>query len=176
MKNTPNDRVQLVAPTPLGPLRLVASPSGLCGAWFVDGQRHAPDPQTTDRWPLAPDHPELQDAAQQLAAYFAGQRRAFSLRLDLSAGTAFQQAVWRALLDIPAGSTLTYSDMAQRINRPTAVRAVGAAIGRNPISLVVPCHRVVGSGGALTGYAGGLDRKAALLRIEGWPPATAPSV
>ena len=89
------------------------------------------------------------------------------LPLDLRGGTAFQQAVWRALLAIPRGQTLSYGALAQRIGKPAAVRAVGAAVGRNPASIVVPCHRVLGQGGALTGYAGGLARKTALLRLEG---------
>lgn len=155
--------------SPLGPLLLAASDQGLAGVWF-DDQQHRPPDATLTGWRENPAHPLLQQAAQQLAAYFlispdATQR--FDLVVDLSAGTAFQQAVWRALLEIPAGDTRSYAQMAQAVGRPTAVRAVGAAIGRNPLAIVVPCHRVVGSGGALTGYAGGLQRKNALLVREG---------
>lgn len=148
--------------SPLGAMTLAASSHGLCGVWF-DGQKHQPDPSG---WAHNPHHPVLLQAQAQLAEYFAGQRRVFDLPLDLSRGTPFQQAVWRALLDIAPGATSTYGAMARFVERPLAVRAVAAAIGRNPISIVVPCHRVLGAGGALTGYAGGLDRKAALLQLE----------
>jgi methylated-DNA-[protein]-cysteine S-methyltransferase len=151
--------------SPLGPLLLAASPQGLAGVWFTD-QRHHPDSAAVNTWPDGGDHPVLQATASQLHAYFGGQLKRFELPLDLSAGTSFQQAVWQALLEIPAAATHSYSTVAQRIGRPAAVRAVGAAIGRNPLSIVVPCHRVVGAAGALTGYAGGLDRKVALLRLE----------
>jgi methylated-DNA-[protein]-cysteine S-methyltransferase len=102
---------------------------------------------------------------QQLSEFFSGSRTTFDLPLDLD-GTPFQKTVWQALLTIPFGSTVSYAQHAQRVGKPTAVRAVGAAIGRNPLSIVVPCHRVVGYDGALTGYAGGLERKQALLDIE----------
>jgi methylated-DNA-[protein]-cysteine S-methyltransferase len=143
-------------------MTLAASPQGLCGAWF-DGQKHQPDPQA---WPREAAHPVLLRAQAQLAEYFAERRRVFELPLDLSSGTAFQQTVWRGLLDIATGTTTAYGELARRIGKPLAVRALGAAVGRNPISIIVPCHRVVGAGGALTGYAGGLDRKTALLRLE----------
>ncbi len=148
--------------TPLGPMVLAASPQGLNGAWF-DGQRHQPDPTP---WPQALHHPVLREAQQQLLAYFAGRRRHFALPLDLSGGSAFQQAVWQALLGIGPGATTSYGALAAALGSPRAVRALGAAVGRNPVSVIVPCHRVVGSGGALTGYAGGLPRKEALLRLE----------
>ncbi len=148
--------------SPLGAMTLAASSHGLCGVWF-DGQKHQPD---TSAWAYDPHHPVLLQAQAQLAAYFAGQRRVFDLPLDLSGGTPFQQSVWRALLDIAPGATSTYGAMARSLDRPLAVRAVAAAIGRNPVSIIVPCHRVLGAGGALTGYAGGLDRKAALLQLE----------
>ena len=112
----------------------------------------------------------LRQAVSQLAEYFAGHRTRFDLPLDLQGGTAFQRAVWTALLGIPAGQTVSYGAISQRIGKPAAVRAVGAAVGRNPVSVVVPCHRVLGGDGALTGYAGGLDRKTALLRLEGVLP------
>ena len=109
----------------------------------------------------------LREAAAQLVDYLAGRRAAFDLPLDLSHGTAFQQEVWRALRGIPRGATTSYGALGTRVGRPAAMRAVGAAVGRNPISVIVPCHRVIGAGGALTGYAGGLDRKTALLTLEG---------
>lgn len=110
---------------------------------------------------------------EQLTRYFAGQMKhqdfsfGKALPLDLNQGTAFQQSVWQALLHIPTGDSSSYGSIASRINNPSAVRAVGAAVGRNPISILVPCHRVLGKDGSLTGYAGGLERKVALLRIEG---------
>lgn len=148
--------------SPLGPMTLAASRQGLCGVWF-DGQKHQPD---TSALAHDPAHPVLIQAQAQLADYFAGQRSMFDLPLDLDRGTVFQQSVWRALLSIPLGDTAAYGTLARRIARPLAVRAVAAAIGRNPISIIVPCHRVLGANGALTGYAGGLDRKAALIRLE----------
>lgn len=162
------DTVQGHIGTPLGQVLLAASPLGLCGLWF-SGQRHLPA-QLAD-WPQAPSHPLLQRAGAQLTDYLAGRRNAFDMPLDLSGGTAFQQAVWHALLGIAHGRTCSYGALAQAISQPAAVRAVGAAVGRNPLSVVVPCHRVLGAGGALTGYAGGLERKAALLRLEGVLPA-----
>ena len=149
--------------SPLGPMVLAATPRGLAGAWF-EGQRHEPDHSA---WPAAPDHPTLRAAAAQLAEYFAGQRQHFDLPLDISGGTAFQQAVWRALTQIAPGSTTRYGALAAQLGQPTAVRAVGAAVGRNPVSVIVPCHRVLGADGSLTGYAGGLPRKQALLALEG---------
>lgn len=157
--------------SPFGPLLLAASDQGLAGVWF-DDQQHRPPDATVAAWHENPQHPLLQQAAQQLDAYFQSTTDAnqlFDLPLDLSAGTAFQQAVWRALLEIPTGETHSYAQVAQAVGRPAAVRAVGAAIGRNPLTIVVPCHRVVGSNGALTGYAGGLQRKTALLAREGAP-------
>lgn len=150
--------------TPLGHMLLAASPAGLAGLWFT-GQRHSPD---SAHWPAAPGADALLDAAQaQVLDYFAGRRTHFDLPLDLSHGTAFQQAVWRALLGIGRGRTTRYGELAAQIGQPRAVRAVGAAVGRNPISVVVPCHRVIGADGSLTGYAGGLARKARLLALEG---------
>ena len=164
--NTPNPCLQKVIATPLGDLRLVASPRGLAGIWFVHDQQHAPSDERLASWPHVERHPELDLAARQMEAYFQGALPHFDLALDVAQGTVFQQQVWHALLDIPAGETTSYGVLAQRIGRPNAVRAVGAAVGRNPLSIVVPCHRVVGAGGALTGYAGGLERKRALLRLE----------
>ena len=151
------------APSPLGPISLAASDSMLLGVWF-DGQAHMPD---LSGLPLEPEHPVLQLATQQLVQYFAGERIIFDLPLELSLGTVFQQTVWKTLLQITHGHTCSYKTISTAIGRPTAVRAVGAAIGRNPLSIIVPCHRVVGSNGAMTGYAGGLQKKTALLHLEG---------
>lgn len=150
-------------PSPLGPMLLAATSQGLAGLWF-EGQRHHPD---TSGWAHDPQHPTLRLAMAQLDDYFAGRRTTFDLPLDLSIGTPFQQSVWQALLAIPCGGRTSYGVLSARIGRPRAVRAVGAAVGRNPVSIVVPCHRVLGTDGSLTGYAGGLDRKTALLRLEG---------
>jgi len=111
-------------------------------------------------------HPVLVEAERQLREYFAGRRQAFELELDL-AGTPFQRSVWKALLTIPFGQTRTYGEIAKQVGRPSASRAVGAANGQNPVAIVAPCHRVIGSTGALTGFGGGLDVKEQLLRLEG---------
>ncbi len=153
--------------TPLGTMLLAASTQGLAGAWFTQGQRDTPDAATIARWTQQPTHPVLQQAASELADYFAGQRTHFELPLDLRWGTVFQQSVWQALRDVAHGTTLSYGDVARRMGRPTAVRGVGGAVGRNPISIIVPCHRVLGADGSLTGYSGGLERKTALLTLEG---------
>ena len=165
--------VQTRCTTPLGDLTLAASPNGLAGAWF-DNQRHLPAALAAAQlaghapfWPEQATNPILQAAVKQLAAYFSGQQIHFDLPLDMTAGSPFQQAVWRALLAIPRGRTTSYGALSASIGRPSAVRAVGAAIGRNPLSIVVPCHRVIGSTGSLTGYAGGLERKTSLLQLEG---------
>ena len=152
----------MTAPTPLGPVLMAASAHGLAGLWFV-GQRHMPD---STGWPTDAQHPVLQQTQHELEAYFLSQRTAFEVPLDLSHGTEFQQEVWQALLRIAPGDTRHYGALATQLGRPNASRAVGAAVGRNPISILVPCHRVVGAGGQLTGYAGGLDRKLALLQLE----------
>jgi methylated-DNA-[protein]-cysteine S-methyltransferase len=147
---------------PLGAMVVAATDKGLAGVWF-EGQRHMPD---NAAWRVAADHPVLIKATQQLGEYFSGQRTHFDLALDLQGGTTFQQSVWQALLAIPSGATTSYGEISSRIGKPAAVRAVGAAVGRNPVSVIVPCHRVVGRDGALTGYAGGLERKTALLTLE----------
>jgi methylated-DNA-[protein]-cysteine S-methyltransferase len=151
--------------TQLGPVLLLASPHGLAGLWF-EGQRHHPSADRVAQWTVAPRDPLLREAERQLDSYFGAQGHRFDLPLDLCAGTPFQQSVWRTLLGIPGGHTCSYQTLAQKIGRPLAMRAVGAAVGRNPLSIVVPCHRVVGSDGSLTGYAGGLERKRELLRLE----------
>ena len=153
---------QCTVTSPLGPVLLARTAKGLAGAWF-EGQKHHPGVLDA---PVRTDDSLLRQAAVQLKRYFAGESTAFDLQLDLL-GTPFQQSVWRALLAIPAGSTQTYGRVAKNVAAATAVRAVGGAVGRNPISVIVPCHRVVGADGSLTGYAGGVDRKLALLKLEG---------
>lgn len=143
-------------------MTLAASGHALTGVWF-NGQKHQPD---FSQWALDEKRPVFVTAMEQLSAYFAGTRHRFDVALNLQSGTAFQQAVWEALRSIAPGETVSYGDICRAIGKPNAARAVGAAIGRNPLSIVVPCHRVVGSSGALTGYAGGLDRKVALLKLE----------
>lgn len=149
--------------TQLGGVVLAATDKGLAGLWF-DAQKHSPD---MTGWQTDDAHPVLRTAAEQLLDFLAGRRTNFDVPLDLSHGTDFQQSVWQALREIPAGATTSYGALSARVGRPTAVRAVGAAVGRNPVSVIVPCHRVVGATGALTGYAGGLERKTALLQLEG---------
>lgn len=152
-----------VMDSPVGTLTLVASADGLAAVLWENDRpgRVRLSVQATDD-----GHPHLVEAERQLREYFAGRRKVFTLRLDV-AGTAFQREVWSALLEIPFGETRSYRQIAERIGRPTAVRAVGAANGRNPVSIVAPCHRVIGSDGALTGFAAGLAVKARLLRLEG---------
>lgn len=149
--------------SPLGKIILATTDKGVCGLYF-DDQRYF---NGTAGWQKAA-HPLLDKASQQLDDYFAGRRKKFDVKLDLAVhGTPFQQTVWNALLNIDFGKTSTYGAHADHIHKPKAVRAVGGAIGRNPISIIVPCHRVVGSNGSLTGFAGGLDRKKYLLQLEG---------
>ena len=147
--------------SPLGRLLLAASEQGLCGLYF-DEHRHFRGPLG---WVVSEDHPHLRRAAGQLDEYFAGHRRTFDLPLDLT-GTPFQQRVWKQLARVPYGVTASYLLHAQVIGAAHAVRAVGTAIGRNPVSIIVPCHRIVASNGALAGYAGGLERKRLLLAFE----------
>lgn len=148
---------------PLGAMIVAATGNGIAGVWF-EGQKHMPE---HSRWPEAAGNPHILAAIAQLQEYFEGKRSTFDLPLDLAAGTLFQQSVWRALVAIPHGATTNYRALGRGIGAPTASRAVGAAVGRNPVSIVVPCHRVLGTGGALTGYAGGIERKSALLKLEG---------
>ena len=154
--------------SPLGPITMAASQQGLCGLWFED-QKHGPNQVQRQQWSSDASHPVLQSAAAHVLACLDGQPQKWEGPLDLSAGTPFQQSVWQALLRIPSGQSQTYGDLAKQLDRPQAVRAVGAAVGRNPVSIIVPCHRVLGAGGQLTGYAGGLWRKQALLQLEGHP-------
>jgi methylated-DNA-[protein]-cysteine S-methyltransferase len=156
-------------PSPIGELLLLASHGGsrLCGLHMQE----APNPLPIDpQWEAAGE--VFDDVIAQLREYFAGQRKAFDLPL-LMEGTAFQRRVWTALQDIPYGMTISYAELARRVGQPTASRAVGLANGRNPVAIIVPCHRVVGSNGRLTGYGGGLPRKRFLLDLESPQPALA---
>ncbi|MBL8349636.1 MAG: methylated-DNA--[protein]-cysteine S-methyltransferase [Burkholderiaceae bacterium] len=163
MTTLKNLQAQARLATPLGEMTAAATADGLVGLWF-DGQAHHPGPLAA---PVDPQQRWLKAAQQALDAYFHGAEDPLAgLALDLQ-GTTFQQAVWRALQAIPRGRTSTYTQIAAAAGSPAAVRAAGAAIGCNPVSILVPCHRVLGSDGALTGYAGGLPRKQALLRGEG---------
>ena len=148
--------------SPAGTLKLIASDKGLAGIFFRDD-----DSSLAPLQPLVenPHHPILLETETQLGQYFRGERKAFSVPLDFN-GTEFQKKVWEALLTIPFGETRSYGDIARMLGNPTASRAVGAANGRNPISIIAPCHRVIGSSGKLTGYGGGLDVKEMLLALE----------
>ena len=165
MAKTQKRYVYTVTDSPVGRLTLVASDEGLAGILWAKERRGRV------RLPLDTEdgrHPVLVETGRQLNEYFAGRRQAFSLTLDLT-GTAFQKLVWTALLTIPFGETRSYGEIARQIGRPGAARAVGAANGKNPVSIVAPCHRVVGSTGTLTGFAGGLEAKAHLLALEARP-------
>lgn len=147
--------------SPLGVLLLAASNRGLSGLYF-ERHKYFNGPLG---WQREPGHRHLQHAVMQLDGYFSGTRDRFDIALDL-AGTPFQKAVWQALLHLPYGRTTSYLEIARQVDSPKAVRAAGAAIGRNPVSIIVPCHRVLGVSGALSGYAGGLERKSYLLAHE----------
>ncbi|NKJ39713.1 methylated-DNA--[protein]-cysteine S-methyltransferase [Rhizobium sp. SG570] len=152
-RNAGKHYVYRIMASPVGALKLVGSDDGLAAIlWDNDRPNRVPLP--------------IVEAERQLREYFAGERQAFDLPLDFS-GTEFQRKVWRALLAIPFGETRTYTQIAAEIGALKAIRAVGAANGRNPISIIAPCHRVIGSAGELRGFAGGLERKAYLLRLEG---------
>ena len=157
-----------VVASPVGPLTLVARDGVLCGL-FMNEQRHRPDELVFGH----ADRGTFADVEDQLEAYWAGDRTEFDVALDMD-GTEFQRAVWAGLRDIPYGTTMSYGELARRVGRPKACRAVGLANGRNPIGIIVPCHRVIGSSGALTGYGGGLDRKRWLLEHERARTATSP--
>jgi methylated-DNA-[protein]-cysteine S-methyltransferase len=149
--------------SPVGTLTLVAGAEGLVAILWENDK-----PGRVRLGPIAPDptHPVLRETARQLTDYFRGERRTFSVPLAF-VGTAFQKQVWQALLTIPYGEIRSYGDIARQTGNPAAVRAVGAANGKNPISIIAPCHRVVGASGALTGFAGGLAAKTLLLTLEG---------
>jgi methylated-DNA-[protein]-cysteine S-methyltransferase len=174
-------RVHTVVDSPVGPLTLVTADGAITGL-YLDQQRHAPSAGILGEFVIGPSAPgEANEAGlgtdadpaeaafaapiRQLREYFAGQRTEFDLPLALD-GTPFQRRVWAALVQIPYGQTISYGELAQEIGQPTAARAVGLANGRNPVSIIVPCHRVVGATGDLTGYGGGLARKQYLLAFE----------
>lgn len=154
--------VAKIVASPVGPLKLVASDEGLAAILW---QNDDPARVRLGEFETSAMHPVLLEAERQLAEYFSGTRKTFALPLDLR-GTPFQRDVWAALLTIPYGETRSYGQIARQIGRPAAVRAVGAANGRNPLSIVAPCHRVIGATGKLTGFAGGLATKEFLLRLE----------
>lgn len=148
--------------TPVGPLHLAATSTGLSHAvWLTRDHGRPPGDGSVAAAQI------LNRATAQLDEYFESARHEFDLPLDLSGGTVLQQAVWRALADIPEGTTIAYSELADRVGHPRAVRAVGTAVGANPVSIVLPCHRIIGTDGRLHGYAGGLDAKSWLLTHEG---------
>ena len=163
--NTTSITAQVRAQTPLGPVTIAATDQGLAGLWF-DEQKHHPGAlaatsDASQRW--------IAQTLAELEAYWRNSDAPFTVPLDPQ-GSDFQRAVWQALRRIAAGRTLSYGALAEQLGRASAVRAVAAAVGRNPVSVIVPCHRVLGVHGALTGYAGGVERKAALLRLEGALP------
>lgn len=150
--------------SPLGPLLLGATERGLAHLWFVDPEYHAVN---TLEAPEDPRQRWIAQATEELDGYWDGRcPPRFRVPLDLQ-GTAFQRAVWRALLEVPPGRTSTYGAIARQVGAPQAARAAGAAIGRNPVAIIVPCHRIIGSNGSLTGFASGLPRKERLLQLEG---------
>ncbi|WP_034913464.1 MULTISPECIES: methylated-DNA--[protein]-cysteine S-methyltransferase [Erwinia] len=149
-------------PSPVGLLTLIASDRGLAAVlWENENPQRVRQMSPQED----PQHTVLLETERQLNEYFAGQRTRFTMALDF-VGTDFQKKVWQALVRIPFGETRSYAQIAREIGHPTAVRAVGAANGKNPISIIAPCHRVIGSNGKLTGFAGGLENKALLLKIE----------
>jgi methylated-DNA-[protein]-cysteine S-methyltransferase len=148
--------------SPVGALSLVATDTALIAlVWRTHGHSRVPFEQAAEN----PNHPVLRETIRQLHEYFAGTRRSFDMPLEFR-GTDFQRRVWAALLKIPYGETRTYGQIAGQLGNPAAVRAVGAANGRNPIAIIAPCHRVIGMSGDLTGFGGGLDAKAFLLALE----------
>jgi len=149
--------------TPLGVMIIAASEQGLAGLWFQD-QQHMPE---YEGWEVVQSHPVLDQAKCEIDLYFKGGCSTFATPRAAAWGTVFQRQVWETLMTIPLGSTMTYGEIAKKLHNPAAVRAVGAAVGRNPWSIMAPCHRVIGADGGLTGYAGGLERKVELLRLEG---------
>lgn len=151
--------------TPLGDMLLARTAQGLAGAWFLEGQRDTPEP--LQDVPYQPKDALLLQASEQLQRYWSAPRQGFALALDLL-GTPFQRSVWELLLAIGPGQQQSYGDIARLLGKPQAFRAVGMAVGRNPLSIIVPCHRVMGQQGHITGYSGGLQRKVSLLQHEGF--------
>jgi len=152
--------------SPHGRMLLVAGDEGLSGVYFEGQKRHPP---TDAGWRRDADHALLRQAKRELAEYFGGVRRRFETALAPE-GTPFQRSIWKAISTVDYGSTITYAELARRAGFPGSARAAGAATGRNPVGIIVPCHRIIGSDGSLTGYAGGLERKHALLALENARP------
>jgi methylated-DNA-[protein]-cysteine S-methyltransferase len=155
---------------PIGSLTAAANDDALIGLWF-DGQKYFP--ADTEAWAFSPDYPVLAQLRVWLDGYFRGENRTFPGKLSPK-GSEFRQEVWQILLRIPYGQTTNYGAIARQLatehGKPQSARAIGGAVGHNPISLIIPCHRVLGASGALTGYAGGIDKKKALLKLEGFLP------
>ena len=148
--------------SPHGRMLLVADDKALTGVYFT-GQKYLP--RIEAEWQRDARHAPLRQAKRELAEYFSGKRKRFSVKLA-PRGTPFQRSVWKAIAGVGFGKTIAYAELARRAGRPGSARAAGAATGRNPIGIIVPCHRIVGSNGSLTGYAGGLAKKRALLALE----------
>jgi len=149
--------------SPNGRMLLVATEDGVSGVFF-NGQKYFPEKEK--EWRRNPEHAPLMQAKRELKEYFAGKRKRFDVALAPD-GTPFQRAVWKAISTVGFGKTISYGELARRAGHPGSARAAGAATGRNPLGIIVPCHRIMGANGSLTGYAGGLDRKRALLALEG---------
>ncbi len=149
--------------SPQGGMLLVASDEGLAGVFFNRQKHH---PKRHPDWERDPRHRLLLQAKRELAEYFAGKRKRFEVALAPD-GTGFQRSIWKAISTVGFGETISYGELARRAGYPGSARAAGAATGRNPIGIIVPCHRIMGADGSLTGYAGGLERKRALLALEG---------
>jgi methylated-DNA-[protein]-cysteine S-methyltransferase len=164
VRTAAGQRTQAVIDSPIGPLTLIAHGGRLAGV-HMEVTRYEPDPGALGAVVTIESDQVLAAAASQLHAYFGGELTSFELPLTLQ-GTPFQQAVWAGLQGIPYGETISYGELARRIGQPSASRAVGLANGRNPVSIVVPCHRVIGADGSLTGYGGGMERKRFLLGLE----------
>ncbi|WP_406456863.1 methylated-DNA--[protein]-cysteine S-methyltransferase [Streptomyces sp. NBC_00876] len=170
VRTTPAPRQHTVTDSPYGPLTLVAT-DGVLSGLYMTGQRHRPPEETFG----VPDPGPFDEVIEQLDAYFAGELREFDLPLHLD-GTPFQRSVWAGLRRIPYGETRSYGELAENLGKPGASRAVGLANGKNPIGIIVPCHRVIGASGGLTGYGGGLDRKQRLLAFENGTQDSAPAL
>ena len=148
--------------SPMGKMLIVAADEGLRGLYFIDQKYYR---EVENDWTRAPRHPVVRQTAREMQEYFAGKRTEFDVPLAAE-GTPFQASIWKAISSVKYGDSITYSELARRAGHPDAIRAAGTATGRNPITIIVPCHRIVGSDGSLTGYAGGLDRKRALQELE----------
>ncbi len=160
-RTTTTTTTTTTVPSPIGPLTLTAVDGVLSGV-YTDAEKHRPPPGSLGR----PDPAAFGEATEQLRAWFAGETTVFEMVTEPGTGTPFQRRVWAALRDVGYGQTASYAEIAEAVGQPTAVRAVGAANGRNPLCIVVPCHRVVGADGSLTGYTGGIERKSWLLDHE----------